>query len=62
MTVYVHGVAATPNAVLDALARYGKQGHLNNVKLFHIQTEGPALYNKPEYEGRLFHLRLRFDA
>ena len=53
MKVFVHGAAATPNLILDALCRHGKQSHLKNVQLFHIHTEGPALYNKPEFEGKL---------
>lgn len=51
MKVYVHGAAATPNVILEALAKHGKASHLKDVHLLHIHTEGPALYNAPEYEG-----------
>ena len=51
MRVYVHGCAATPNALLEPLAKYGKAANLHNVEMIHIHTEGPALYAQPEYEG-----------
>lgn len=51
MRVYVHGCAATPIALLEPLAKYGKEANLHDVELIHIHTEGPATYAKPEYEG-----------
>ena len=49
--VFVQGCAATPNFLLDALAKHGKQSQLRDVQLIHIPTEGPAVYNNPEFEG-----------
>ena len=49
--MYVHGCAATPNALLEPLASYGKEANLRDVEMIHIHTEGPAAYAQPEYEG-----------
>lgn len=49
--VFVHSCAATPNALLKAMAEYGMKNKLKNVELIHIPTVGPAIYNNPEYEG-----------
>lgn len=51
MRVFVHGCAATPLKLLDALAEHGKHSTLRNVEMVHIHTEGPAIYTQPEYEG-----------
>ena len=51
MRIYVHGCAATPIPLLDALARYGKAAKLHNVELIHIHTEGPGILAQPEYDG-----------
>lgn len=45
--VFVHGGAATPNILLDALV--GDASRLRNVELIHLHTTGPAEYAKPEY-------------
>jgi acyl-CoA hydrolase len=46
--VFLHGGAATPNALVDALL--GEAGRLHNVELIHLHTSGRASYAKPEYE------------
>lgn len=53
MNVYIQGCAATPNLLVDAMARYGKKANLSNVKVYHIHTEGPATYTQEEYAGWL---------
>ena len=53
MRVYVHGCAATPLALLDAMADHGASSRLHNVEVIHIHTEGPAIYTKPEYDGNV---------
>lgn len=50
-TVFIQGAAATPRALVPALAEYGKQNKLKDVKIQHIHTEGAAEYNNPDCEG-----------
>ncbi|MEM8609579.1 MAG: acetyl-CoA hydrolase/transferase C-terminal domain-containing protein [Myxococcota bacterium] len=45
--VFVHGGAATPTPLLDALV--ADSSRLRNVELIHLHTTGPAEYAKPEY-------------
>ncbi|MFM8735193.1 MAG: acetyl-CoA hydrolase/transferase family protein [Pirellulales bacterium] len=49
MNVFVHGAAATPTPLLDALAR---RTDLRDVKLWHIHLEGPLAFTAPEHAGR----------
>ena len=49
MNVFVHGAAATPTPLLDALAR---RTDLVGVKLWHIHLEGPLAFTAPERTGR----------
>ena len=51
MNVFVHGAAATPTPLLDALAR---RTDLTNVRLWHIHLEGPLAFAAPEQVAR-FH-------
>jgi acyl-CoA hydrolase len=51
MKVFVHGCAATPLVLLEALVKHGVTGKLRNVEMIHIHTEGPGLYARPEYNG-----------
>ena len=44
--VFVHGAAATPNALLRELE--SQASRLKNVELIHLHTEGPAFYAKKE--------------
>ena len=54
MKVFVHGGAATPIPLLDALARRGQEAQLKNVELIHIHTEGHDTVVSPEFEGKQF--------
>jgi acyl-CoA hydrolase len=49
MRVFVHGAAATPTPLLEALAR---RQDLEDVRLYHMHTEGPAPWAAPEHAGR----------
>ncbi|ESN95111.1 hypothetical protein HELRODRAFT_114851 [Helobdella robusta] len=50
MRVYIHGCAATPIVLVDALAKYGKKANLRDVNIIHIHTEGPGTYAREEYK------------
>jgi acyl-CoA hydrolase len=45
--VFVHGAAATPNVLLEALVERGPE--LRDVELIHLHTFGPARYADPEF-------------
>lgn len=47
-TVFVQGAAATPNHLLEALTKHGKENNLRDITVVHMHTEGPALYCAPE--------------
>ncbi len=47
--VFVHGVAATPHLLLDALV--ARAGELQDVEMTHLHTEGAAPYAAPEMAG-----------
>jgi len=49
MRVFVHGSAATPHPLLEALCR---RTDLENVTLYHLHTDGPAPWMAPEMAGR----------
>ncbi|KAL9953208.1 hypothetical protein ACROYT_G040586 [Oculina patagonica] len=51
MKVFVHGGAATPVPLLEAMARRGKEAQLKDIDLFHIHTEGTDVFVDPECEG-----------
>lgn len=50
-TIFVHGAAATPTPLLEALVR---QPRLSDVTLYHLHTDGPAPFAAPEERDR-FH-------
>jgi acyl-CoA hydrolase len=50
MRVFVHGAAATPLALLDALC---ERTDVENVALYHLHTEGATHFADPEQAGRL---------
>jgi acyl-CoA hydrolase len=50
MNVFVHGAAATPTTLLEALAR---RTDLENVRLWHLHLEGPVPTAAPDCAGRL---------
>jgi 4-hydroxybutyrate CoA-transferase len=49
MHVFVHGSAATPTTLLEALAR---RTDIENVTLYHLHIEGPTPWTAPEHAGR----------
>ncbi|XP_052284514.1 4-hydroxybutyrate coenzyme A transferase-like isoform X1 [Dreissena polymorpha] len=49
--VFIHGAAATPVHLIKAMCKHGKSANIRDVELMHIHTEGPGLYNEPEYAG-----------
>jgi acyl-CoA hydrolase len=49
MRVFVHGAAATPTPLVEALAR---RLELEGVRLYHLHTEGPCPFADPEHAGR----------
>ncbi len=51
--VYLHGGAATPHLLVDALVAQAER--LTNVELVHLHTEGPAPYVEPEMAGHFRH-------
>ncbi len=53
--VFVHGAAATPTPLLEALA---SRQNLEGVTLYHMHTNGPAPFAAPEQAGRLFSVSL----
>ena len=59
MRVFVHGAAATPTPLVDALSR---RTDLADVTLYHLHTTGPAPFSAPEHEGRFFSIQLQARA
>ncbi len=55
MRVFVHGAAATPTPLLEALAR---RRDVEDVTLYHMHTAGPAPFADPEHEGRFLSVSL----
>jgi 4-hydroxybutyrate CoA-transferase len=51
MRVFVHGAAATPTALLEALTR---RRDLSDVTLYHLHTAGPAPHVDPSQRDRFF--------
>jgi len=49
MRVFLHGAAATPAPLIDALSR---RLDVSGVSLYHLHTNGPAPFVAPEHEGR----------
>lgn len=55
MRVFVHGAAATPTPLLESLAR---RRDLEDVRLYHLHTIGPAPFAEPEHAGRFLSVSL----
>jgi acyl-CoA hydrolase len=55
-TVFLHGGAATPTPLVEALAR--RAAALTDVRVVSIHTEGPAPHLEPSTAGHLRHLAL----
>ncbi|MBI2834999.1 MAG: acetyl-CoA hydrolase/transferase family protein [Acidobacteria bacterium] len=49
MRVFIHGAAATPTPLIEALVR---RQDLRDIKLYHMHTNGPAPFADPEQTGR----------
>lgn len=47
--VFVHGAAATPTPLLQAMTA---QPELDDIRLYHLHTEGPAPFAAPDMEDR----------
>jgi hypothetical protein len=47
--IFVHGAAATPTPLLEALVA---RGDLEGVTLYHLHTSGPASFAAPEVADR----------
>lgn len=58
--VFVHGGAATPSVLLEALA--GRAGELRDVGVVHLHTEGPAPHLAPELAASFRHRALFIGA
>jgi 4-hydroxybutyrate CoA-transferase len=55
MRIFVHGAAATPTPLLEALAR---RTDLAGVTLYHMHTQGPVTFASPEHRERFFSVSL----
>jgi 4-hydroxybutyrate CoA-transferase len=55
MRVFIHGAAATPTPLLEALAR---RTDLAGVTLYHMHTQGPVPFAAPEHRERFFSVSL----
>ena len=55
MRLFVHGAAATPTPLLEALVR--KAG-LRDIELYHLHTNGPAPFVEPEHRDRFLSVSL----
>ncbi len=55
MRVFVHGAAATPTPLLEALAA---RHDLENITLYHMHTNGPAPFAEPKHAGRFLSISL----
>ncbi len=55
MRVFVHGAAATPTPLIEALSR---RRDLADVSLYHLHTTGPAPFVERESEGRFLSVSL----
>ena len=55
MRVFVHGAAATPTPLVEALCR---RQDLADVSLYHLHTAGPAPFAEPEAAGRFLSISL----
>lgn len=49
--VFIHGAAATPNVLIEALVNRAEESpnQLENVELIHLHTVGPARYVEPQF-------------
>ena len=59
--IFVHGAAATPVHLIQAMCDHGKKADIRGCEVIHIHTEGPGVYNEKEYDSEFnnFYLYLR---
>lgn len=55
MRLFVHGAAATPTPLVEALVR---NESLSGIELYHLHTEGPAPFVNAEHRGRFLSVSL----
>ncbi len=55
MNIFVHGAAATPTPLLEAMCR---RNDLTGLRLFHMHTEGPAPFLEPACHDRMTSISL----
>src|SRR4051812_50089812 len=55
MRVFIHGAAATPTPLVEALSR---RSDLEGVSLYHLHTAGPAPFADPGQERRFTSISL----
>lgn len=53
--IFIHGAAATPTPLLEAMV---KRNDIENIKLYHLHTAGPAPFADPIYKDRFFSISL----
>ena len=53
--VFIHGAAATPTPLIDAMCR---RRDLEDVTLYHLHTSGPCRFADPENQGRFLSVSL----
>ena len=53
--IHLSSVASAPQILIQALCRRGDAGELQDVRIHHLHTEGPAPYADPKYDGIFFH-------
>ncbi|MCB1141387.1 MAG: acetyl-CoA hydrolase/transferase family protein [Leptospiraceae bacterium] len=49
--IFVHGAAATPTPLLDAMV---KRSDLTGIKLYHLHLAGPIQFVEPQYKDQFF--------
>ena len=57
--VFVHGAAATPTTLLDAMV---ERSDLEGVEIFHLHLSGPCRFTEPRFEGAFIANPLFTDA
>ena len=55
MNIFIHGAAATPTPLLEAMCR---RMDLDRIRLYHMHTEGPAPFLEPECRDRFTSISL----
>ncbi len=53
--IHLSSVASAPQILIQALCRRADNGELQDVRIHHLHTEGPAPYTDPKYSGVFFH-------